>query len=52
MFLIDDGTPDLVRSLFELEIIHKSAVEEVPGYYRNINTLLLLFIHDIFFESN
>ena len=30
MFLIDYGTPDLFKSLFE--IIHKSALEQVTGY--------------------
>ena len=33
MFLIDDGTPDLFKSLFDLEKkIHKSALEQVTGY--------------------
>ena len=30
MFLIDYGTPDLFKSLFE--IFHKSALEQVTGY--------------------
>ena len=41
MFLIDDGTPDLFKSLFG-KIIHKSALEQVTGYYRYRKTLLLL----------
>ena len=40
MFLIDYGTPDLFKSHFE--IIHKSAFEQVTGYQRYRNTLLLL----------
>ena len=45
MFLIDYGTPDLFKSHFE--IIHKSAFEQVTGYqrYRNI-LLLLLLLHN------
>ena len=39
MFLIDYGTPDLFKSHFE--IIHKSAFEQVTGYQRYRNTLLL-----------
>ena len=42
MFLIDYGTPDLFKSLFE--IIHKSALEQVTGYQRYRNTLLLLLL--------
>ena len=45
MFLIDYRTPDLFKSLFE--IIHKSALEQVTGYWRYRNTLLLLYMMTI-----